>query len=93
MSIIAWIVLGALAGYLAGLLVRDDESPGIAGHVVLGVFGALIGGFLAGAIFDTNPIEGSLEVASLVTSLVGAVVAVMVVGALLGRSRTGRGAV
>jgi hypothetical protein len=36
MSIIAWIVLGAIAGYLAGLLVRADEGLDIIGHIVLG---------------------------------------------------------
>ena len=41
MSIIAWIVLGAIAGYLAGFLVRGDESLGVIGHIVLGIVGAL----------------------------------------------------
>ena len=36
MSIIAWIVLGAIAGYLAGFLVRGDEGLGVIGHIVLG---------------------------------------------------------
>ena len=48
MSIIAWIVLGAVAGYLAGFLVSGDEGLGIIGHIVLGIVGALVGGFLAG---------------------------------------------
>ena len=47
MSIIAWIVLGAIAGYLAGFLVRGDEGLGVIGHIVLGIVGALVGGFLA----------------------------------------------
>ena len=40
MSIIAWIVLGAIAGYLAGLLVKGDEGLGVIGHIVLGIVGA-----------------------------------------------------
>ena len=55
MSIIAWIVLGAIAGYLAGFLVKGDESIGVIGHIVLGIVGALVGGFLAGALFGTRP--------------------------------------
>ena len=39
MSIIAWIVLGAIAGYLAGFLVRGDEGLGVIGHIVLGIVG------------------------------------------------------
>ena len=42
MSIIAWIVLGAIAGYLAGFLVRGDEGLGVIGHIVLGIVGALV---------------------------------------------------
>ena len=52
MSIIAWIVLGAIAGYLAGFLVKGDEGLGIIGHIVLGIVGALVGGFLASALFN-----------------------------------------
>ena len=35
MGIVAWIVLGAIAGYLAGLLVKGDEGMGVIGHIVL----------------------------------------------------------
>jgi len=92
-SIIAWIVLGAIAGYLAGFLVKGDESLGVIGHIVLGVVGALVGGFLAGVLFGTNPIEGALDVGSIVTATIGAVIAVVAWNALTGRARTGRGMV
>ena len=55
MSIIAWIVLGAIAGYLAGFLVKGDEGLGVIGHIVLGIVGALVGGFLASVLFNTEP--------------------------------------
>ena len=93
MSIVAWIVLGAVAGYLAGFLVKGDEGLGVVGHVVLGIVGAVVGGFLAGAIFETDPIQGQLDAVSVVTAVIGAVLVVMVVSTLMGRSRTGRGAV
>ena len=93
MSIIAWIVLGAIAGYLAGFLVKGDEGMGVIGHIVLGIVGALIGGFLAGVLFSTNPIDGPLDVSSIVTATIGAVIAVVAWNALSGRSRTGRGVV
>jgi uncharacterized membrane protein YeaQ/YmgE (transglycosylase-associated protein family) len=93
MSIVAWIVLGAAAGYLAGFLVKGDEGLGVVGHVVLGIVGAVIGGFLAGAIFDVDPVRGSLDTGTVVTAVIGAVIVVMVVSTLMGRSRTGRGAV
>jgi len=92
MSIVAWIVLGAVAGYLAGFLVKGDEGLGVVGHVVLGIVGAVVGGFLAGVIFGNDPIQGPLDAASVVTAVIGAVLVVMVVSTLMGRSRTGRGA-
>ena len=93
MSIIAWIVLGAIAGYLAGFLVRGDEGMGVPGHIVLGIVGALVGGFLAGALFGTDPVTGPLDVSSIVTATIGAVIVVVVWNALMGRTRTGRGMV
>jgi uncharacterized membrane protein YeaQ/YmgE (transglycosylase-associated protein family) len=93
MSIIAWIVLGAIAGYLAGFLVRGDEGMGVIGHIVLGIIGALVGGFLASALFGVDAINGALDISSIVTATIGAVIAVVVYNALTGRARTGRGMV
>jgi uncharacterized membrane protein YeaQ/YmgE (transglycosylase-associated protein family) len=93
MSLIAWIVLGAIAGYLAGFLVRGDESLGVIGHIVLGIVGALLGGFLAGAFFGKDPIDGPLDISSIVVSTIGAVIAVVAWNGLTGRTRTGRGMV
>ena len=93
MSIIAWIVLGAIAGYLAGLLVRGDEGLGVIGHIVLGIVGALVGGFLASALFGIDAINGALDISSIVTAIIGAVIVVLVWNALAGWTRTGRGMV
>src|SRR3954454_20338560 len=93
MNIIAWIILGAIAGYLAGLLVRGDEGLGVIGHIVLGIVGALVGGFLAGLLFNTNPIDGPFDLSSIITAVIGAILVVVVVNAVTGRTRTGRGAV
>jgi uncharacterized membrane protein YeaQ/YmgE (transglycosylase-associated protein family) len=93
MSIIAWIVLGAIAGYLAGFLVKGDEGLGIIGHIVLGVVGALVGGFLAGVLFNSDPIDGALDLSSIVVATIGAVITVLVVSLFTGRTRTGSGPV
>ncbi len=93
MSIIAWIVLGAIAGYLAGFFVKGDEGLGVIGHIVLGIIGALVGGFLAGALFNSSPIDGPLDISSIVVATIGAVITVAVVGMLTGRTRMGRGPV
>ena len=93
MSIIAWIVLGAIAGYLAGFLVKGDEGLGIIGHVILGIVGALVGGFLAGVLFNSNPIDGPLDISSIVVATIGAIITVVVVSAVTRSTRSGRGAV
>jgi uncharacterized membrane protein YeaQ/YmgE (transglycosylase-associated protein family) len=93
MSIIAWIVLGAIAGYLAGFLVRGDEGLGVIGHIVLGIVGALVGGFLAGVLFNSDPINGPLDISSIVVATIGAIITVVVVNMVSGSARSGRGAI
>ena len=61
MGIIAWIVLGAIAGYIAGFLVKGDEGLGVIGHIVLGIVGAVVGGFLAIVLLNTNPVDGAVR--------------------------------
>ena len=93
MSIIAWIVLGAIAGYLAGFLVKGDEGLGVIGHIVLGIVGALVGGFLASVLFNSQPIDGPFDISSIVVATIGAIVTVVVVSAITSRTRTGSGPV
>jgi uncharacterized membrane protein YeaQ/YmgE (transglycosylase-associated protein family) len=93
MSIIAWIVLGAIAGYVAGLLVKGDEGLGIIGHIALGIVGALVGGFIATLVLGSNPVDGPFDISSIVTATLGAVLVVVVATALMGRTRTGTGPV
>ena len=77
MNLIAWIVLGAIAGYLAGFLVRGDEGLGVIGHIVLGIVGALVGGFLASLLFNVkDPLQGALDISTIVISVIGAVIVV-----------------
>ncbi len=93
MNILAWLILGAIAGYLAGFLVKGDEGLGVIGHIILGIVGALVGGFLASVLFKTDAINGAFDIQSIVVATIGAVIAVVVVNAVTGRSRSGRGAI
>ena len=94
MNILAWIVLGAIAGYLAGFLFKGDEGLGVIGHIVLGIVGAIVGGFLAGALFNmADPIGGPFEIRSIVIATIGAILTVIVVNLVTNRTRTGRGAI
>ena len=86
-TIIAWIVLGAIAGWIAGLLVRGDEGLGVIGHIVLGIIGALVGGFLANALGFGSGREGGdvVNLQSIIVAIIGAVIVVWVVGLLRSR--------
>jgi uncharacterized membrane protein YeaQ/YmgE (transglycosylase-associated protein family) len=91
-GIISWLILGAIAGYIAGFLVKGDESLGVIGHIVLGIVGGLIGGFLAGLITGGDYMN-TLSITSIVVAVIGAVIAVVGYGMITGRGRTGRGPV
>ncbi len=46
MNFIAWIVLGALAGWLASVIMKTNQSQGLLGDILLGIIGAFAGGFI-----------------------------------------------
>jgi uncharacterized membrane protein YeaQ/YmgE (transglycosylase-associated protein family) len=91
MGIISWLIVGAIAGYLAGYLVKGDESLGVIGHIVLGIVGGLVGGFLAGLITGGKDFTTGINIATIAVAVVGAVLAVIGYGLVTGRARTGRG--
>ena len=76
-------------------LVKGDEGLGVIGHIVLGIVGALVGGFLFRALGIGNPTAGGdqINVMSIIAAVVGAIIVVVVVGMVTGRGRVGRGAV
>lgn len=92
MGILSWIVVGAIAGWLAGMLVKGDEGLGVIGKIVLGIIGAVVGGFIAGQLFGGDYING-INVQTIVVATIGAIIVVVGYHFLTGRSRTGRGAI
>jgi len=77
-SLIAFLLIGAVAGWLAGLLMRGGGF-GLLGNIVVGVIGAFVGGFLFGLVGIS---AGSGLVGSLITAVVGAAVLLFIVGLL-----------
>lgn len=75
MGIISWIVLGAIAGFLANLIVGGRE--GIVGTILLGIVGAVVGGFLASEVFHKGDVTG-VNVESIVISVIGAIIVLFV---------------
>jgi len=82
MTIIGWIIIGGLAGWVAGKIMGTDEQQGLFLNIVVGIFGGLIGGAILGLIFDVG--SGSWFF-SFLTCLFGAVILLAVVRKLAGQ--------
>jgi uncharacterized membrane protein YeaQ/YmgE (transglycosylase-associated protein family) len=88
MGIIAWIVLGAIVGYIAEHL--TGRRAGILMTIVTGIAGALLGGFLASVLFHTRTLGTFFDLSTWITAIIGAVVLLFVVRAVSGnRGRRG----
>ena len=59
MGIISWIVLGAIAGFIANMLVGGGE--GVIGTIILGIVGAIVGGYIASALFHPGDVSGGVS--------------------------------
>ena len=77
MSIIAWIVVGAIAGWIASKVVPGDENYGVLGGLIAGIVGAVIGGFLFGALTNTDWTTG-INIPTIIAAIVGAIIVVYV---------------
>jgi uncharacterized membrane protein YeaQ/YmgE (transglycosylase-associated protein family) len=81
-GIIAWIVLGAIAGWITNLLMGGKE--GVIATIILGMIGAVVGGFLAGTVLKVADVTG-INVQSIVVAVIGAVIVVAVYRLVVGR--------
>lgn len=71
MSILAWIVLGLIAGGVASLIVPGRTPGGVVGAILIGIVGAIVGGWLA-TLFGIGTVDG-LNLASMLIAIVGSV--------------------
>lgn len=82
MGIIAWIILGAIAGWITNMIMGGGEVVILT--IVLGIVGAVVGGWLAGTVLGIADVTG-LNVTSIVVAVVGAIIVVAIYRALVGR--------
>ena len=87
MSIIAWLVVGAIAGWIAGMVVPGDEGYGWLGAIIAGIVGALVGGFVLGLITNEDWTTG-INIPTLIAAIVGAIIVVFAWKAISRRSTT-----
>src|SRR5204863_335315 len=84
MSILAWLVVGLIAGFIASRIVNKSGS-GLVMDIVLGVVGAVVGGFLFNMIGHSSP--SGINLYSIFVATIGAIVVLVVYHALIGRRR------
>lgn len=77
MSILIWIIFGGLAGWIASMITGDNERQGILGNIVVGILGALLGGWLSG-FFGASGVTG-FNLTSLIIAIGGAVILLFIV--------------
>jgi uncharacterized membrane protein YeaQ/YmgE (transglycosylase-associated protein family) len=90
MGIIAFLILGLLAGMIAKAILPGEDPGGLLITMLIGVVGALIGGFLASALFGAHPLDEFFDISTWITAIVGSVLLLwiwrMVAGSRHGRT-------
>jgi uncharacterized membrane protein YeaQ/YmgE (transglycosylase-associated protein family) len=87
MGIISWIVVGAIAGFLASMLMGSKE--GLLMMIVLGIIGGLVGGWVASSVLNAGTVDG-INPESILIATIGAIVVIFVARAVSGRRGVGR---
>jgi uncharacterized membrane protein YeaQ/YmgE (transglycosylase-associated protein family) len=81
-GIIAWIVLGAIAGFITNLIMGGKE--GVIATIILGIVGAVVGGYIAGTVLKVADVTG-VNVESIIVAVIGAVIVVALYRMVTGR--------
>ena len=84
MGILAWIVVGLIAGWLASMVMRGG-GYGLIGDIIVGIVGALIGGFLAANLLNMPNAVNGINVTSILVAFVGAVILLAILRLVSGR--------
>ena len=74
MGIIAFIILGLLAGLIAKAIMPGNDPGGYIVTAVIGIVGALLGGFLAGVLFDADPMDEFFDISTWLTAIIGSII-------------------
>ena len=89
MGIIAWIVLGLGAGLLGNVLIPGRRSQGLVVTCLIGVAGALAGGWLATKLFHVHTLHGFFNLDTWLTAIIGAAILLLAYHLITSRGRSG----
>jgi uncharacterized membrane protein YeaQ/YmgE (transglycosylase-associated protein family) len=84
MGIIAFIILGLLAGAIAKVLMPGPDPGGVIVTTAIGVAGALVGGFLAAALFGAHPLDEFFDLSTWITAIIGSIILLAIYRAVVG---------
>jgi uncharacterized membrane protein YeaQ/YmgE (transglycosylase-associated protein family) len=90
MGNIAWIVLGLASGLVANMLIPGRRSQGLLLTCVIGIVGALLGGWLATKLFHIHSLQGFFNLSTWITAIVGAAILLLIYHLVTNRSGSGR---
>jgi uncharacterized membrane protein YeaQ/YmgE (transglycosylase-associated protein family) len=90
MGIIAFIILGALAGLIAKAIMPGNDPGGFIVTTLIGIAGALLGGFLAAALFGAHPLDEFFDISTWLTAIVGSMILLAIYRVIADRDRGGR---
>ena len=85
MGIIGWILLGIVGGVIAKALLPGNDPGGLIVTIIIGVVGALLGGFLARALGFGDPIDEFFDVSTWLAAIIGSIILLVIYRAVTGR--------
>ena len=89
MGIIAFIILGLLAGAIAKAILPGEDPGGFIVTAIIGMVGALLGGFIASALFGAHPLDDFFDISTWITAIVGAIILLVIYRAVVSRRHGG----
>jgi uncharacterized membrane protein YeaQ/YmgE (transglycosylase-associated protein family) len=87
MGIIGWIILGLLAGAIAKAILPGDDPGGIIVTMIIGIVGALLGGFLAQVLFGNDTVDEFFDISTWLTAIIGSIILLLLYRVVVGRGR------
>jgi uncharacterized membrane protein YeaQ/YmgE (transglycosylase-associated protein family) len=80
MNFIIWLIIGGIIGWIASKIMKTDAQQGVLLNVVVGIVGAMIGGWLISPLVGVGTInQGNFSIGALVVSLIGAIILLAIV--------------
>jgi uncharacterized membrane protein YeaQ/YmgE (transglycosylase-associated protein family) len=88
-SLIVWIVIGFLAGFIAKAIMPGPDGGGFILTTILGIVGAIVGGFIGRSVFDTGAANDGFSLMGFIFAVIGAIIVLAIYRLATGRSLRG----